>query len=70
MSMPKIVQHFAADLEVALAGDGDVVIAGIVEQRVAVIVDGDFDRAFAGLQRFQISGRIVMIVKVNDGMFS
>ena len=50
-----------------MAGHGDVVVAGIVDARIAVVVDGDFDGAGAGAQRVEVFGRIVVIVKVNDG---
>jgi hypothetical protein len=36
-------QHLLAVVDVAVAGDGDAVIAGIVDARIAVFVDGDFN---------------------------
>src|ERR1017187_2319620 len=57
----------AAVGDVAVAGDGDVVIAGVVDARIAVLVDGDFDGAGAGAQGVQVSRRIEVVVKINDG---
>src|SRR6185437_2375478 len=51
----------------ALAGNGDVVVAGVVEARVAGGVVADLDPALAAFKRLQVGGPVVVIVDVNDG---
>ena len=52
--------------DVAMAAHGDVVVAGIVQSRVAVVVDGDLHVARAGAKRVEVGSGIEVIVEVND----
>jgi hypothetical protein len=49
-----------------MPGDGDVVIAGIVDTRVAIFVDGDLNSAGSRSQRVEI-GRGIEVVMEIDG---
>ncbi len=60
-------QHLLAVVDVAMAAHGDVVVAGIVQPGVAVVVMRDAHGAGALFDRFDVLGRIVMIMKVDDG---
>src|SRR5262249_29393748 len=59
-------QNLLAILDVAMPANGDVVIARIVNERIALGVDRDADRARPRPQRVQICRRIKMVVKIND----
>src|SRR6185437_5994752 len=62
-----LVHHGDAHGQVALARDGDVVVAGIVEARIPGGVVADLDPALAALERLQVRRRVIVIVNVNDG---
>ena len=59
-------QDLLAVIDVAVAGDGDVVVAGIEDARVAVVIDGHLDGACAGAQGVEIGGGIEVVVEVDD----
>ena len=61
-----IDQHLLAVIDIAMAGDADVVIAGVEDARIAVGIDGDFDGAGPGAERVEIGRRIVVVVEVDD----
>jgi hypothetical protein len=59
-------QHLLAVVDVAVAADGDVVIAGVMQAGIAIGIDGDAHGAGARLQRLQVSGRVKVVVEIND----
>src|SRR5262249_13200085 len=63
----EVLQDLLAVIDIAMAGDGDVVVAGIVDARIAVVVDVNLHGAARLAERGEVGGRIVVVVKVNDG---
>ena len=61
-----LLEHLLAVRDVAMPGDRDVVVAGVVDVRVACRVDRDADDALAGAERVEVLGRIEVVVDVND----
>ena len=62
----ELVEHVLAVVDVAVAPDDDVVVAGIVHARVALGVLIDGDGAVALLQLGEVFGRVVVVVDVDD----
>ena len=52
--------------DVAMAAHHDVVVARIVDDRIAVGVVRDLERAAGRSERVEVLGRVVVIVKVDD----
>src|SRR5689334_14869557 len=59
-------QDFFAVVNVAMTAHGNVVVAGIVQQRITFVVMRDANRAGSALERTEIRRRIVMVMEVND----
>ena len=62
-----LVEHGLAVRDVAMPGDHDVVVAGIVDDRIAVGVDGDVERTARRRERVEVFGRVIVIMEVDDG---
>ena len=61
------VEHILPVREVAMSADGNVVVARVMQVRIAVFIDGDLDAALSRLQRLHVSRWVVMVVKVDHG---
>ncbi len=61
-----LLEHALAIRDVAMSAHGDVVVAGIVQARIALGVDRQLDGAVAGLERVEVLGRIEVVVNVNQ----
>jgi hypothetical protein len=59
------LQHAFAEVEIAMAGHEDVVVARIMQPRIALGVEVHADSRGAFLDRGKILGRVVMIVEVD-----
>ena len=66
VSTPSLLEHVLAIRDVAVAAHRDVVVARIVETRIALGVDRELDGAVAGLERVEVFGRIEVVVDVNQ----
>jgi len=60
-------QHLTTQVGVAMPGDHDVVVAGVVQHRISVIVGRMFYGALAVTDGGEIALRIEMVVKIDDG---
>src|SRR5207249_2633530 len=61
-----LVENAGAVCEVAMAADRDVVVARIVDNRVAVGVDGDANARSPRPERVQVFRWVVMVMKINN----
>ena len=64
--MPELVQDVLPVVDVAVALDDDVVVAGVVDPRVTLGVLVHGDRALALLQLVEVFGRVVVVVDVEN----
>ncbi len=63
---PGSLQNLFAVIDVAMARHGNVVVTGIMQAGIPFLVVSNPHRARTLLQRLDIFGRIVMIVKINN----
>src|SRR5438876_5830502 len=61
-----LVQHGLAISDVAMTAHSDVVVARVMQNRVAVAVDRHLNSARSGAERVEIRLRIKVIVEVDD----
>jgi hypothetical protein len=59
-------QDVFAKIEIAMTRDQNVVVAGVMQPRVAVVAIIELDSRRPLLHCVQIFGRVVMIVEVDD----
>src|ERR1700688_1307724 len=64
---PQLLQQLLAVVDVVVAADGDVVVARVVQARVALGVDGDPHIGVAGAQRVEVRRRVEVVVAVDHG---
>jgi hypothetical protein len=60
------LEHPLAILDVAMSGDGDVVVARVMQTRISFGIDCNPDDAVAAAERVKILRRIEMIVDVDQ----
>src|SRR5262249_52567831 len=58
-------EHLLAILDVAVSAHDDVVVAGIMQQRITFIIESYSDVRWSRAQRLEISRRVIVIMKVD-----
>src|SRR5262245_18118289 len=62
-----IVQHALPVCDVTMAATHDVVVAGIMDDRIPMVVNRDLQDAAGRLECVEIFRRVVVVVKIDDG---
>ena len=68
LSVDAVLGHYLiTQIGVAMLGDDDVVVAGVVQHRIPVIVGRMFQGALAVADGGEVARRIEVVVKIDDG---
>ena len=59
-----LLEHTMSIRDVAMPGDGNVIVARVVQTRITITIDRNSDDAIAAAERVQILRRVKMIVDV------